>query len=254
MRSNQVRAMLATLHGRPYERAEAQDAAYWVKGCSSLGRLRYAVLMGCGEDAERGAGLIDIKEAVAAACPSAAAVAGDHALRVVEGARSLSPFIGGRMAIGRLLGRPVFIRELLPQDLNLELERLGQAQTVAVGDYLGWVIGLAHARQLDAASRSQWGKEVRRSSLETPGPSWLWTSVAALIVEQQGAYLEHCRGVIGPQPRHRGRSSAKPHGRRPPPEPPGDGQESRPKQPPPRGCLMTRRRRCQAALALSSWQ
>ena len=27
---------------------EVLDAAYWMKGCSSLGRLRYAVLLGVG--------------------------------------------------------------------------------------------------------------------------------------------------------------------------------------------------------------
>jgi uncharacterized protein (DUF2252 family) len=47
------------------------DAAYWMKGCSSLGRLRYAVLLGIGEKKKNSEGfcLIDIKEAVPAAAP-----------------------------------------------------------------------------------------------------------------------------------------------------------------------------------------
>jgi uncharacterized protein (DUF2252 family) len=31
---------------------EVVEAAYWMKGCSSLGRLRYAVLLGIGEKKE----------------------------------------------------------------------------------------------------------------------------------------------------------------------------------------------------------
>ncbi len=45
------------------------DAAYWMKGCSSLGRLRYAVLLGVGKKKERQFCLVDIKEAVKAAAP-----------------------------------------------------------------------------------------------------------------------------------------------------------------------------------------
>ena len=47
------------------------DAAYWVKGCSSLGRLRYAVLLDIDGGAVEGDDLclIDIKEAVKAAAP-----------------------------------------------------------------------------------------------------------------------------------------------------------------------------------------
>ena len=45
------------------------DAAYWVKGCSSLGRLRYAVLVGVGKKKDRQYRLLDIKEATHAAAP-----------------------------------------------------------------------------------------------------------------------------------------------------------------------------------------
>ena len=49
------------------------DAAYWMKGCSSLGRLRYAVLVGVadGEPQSNNLCLIDIKEGVLAAAPRA---------------------------------------------------------------------------------------------------------------------------------------------------------------------------------------
>jgi uncharacterized protein (DUF2252 family) len=78
------------------------DAAYWVKGCSSLGRLRYAVLLrvkGAGDGS--GMCLIDIKEAVHAAAPRDADPTGlmpaDSAERVVMGARALAPALGDRM-------------------------------------------------------------------------------------------------------------------------------------------------------------
>src|SRR5271156_5947726 len=52
-------------------RVTVLDAAYWVKGCSSLGRLRLAVLLSVGRRSRKNGGLclIDIKEAVKAAAP-----------------------------------------------------------------------------------------------------------------------------------------------------------------------------------------
>lgn len=38
--------------------------------------------------------------------------------RVVEGAWHLSPSLGERMVAAELGGKPVFVRELLPQDLT----------------------------------------------------------------------------------------------------------------------------------------
>ena len=53
------------------DEVEVVDAAYWMKGCSSLGRLRFAVLLGIGEKKKNSEGfcLIDIKEAVPVAAP-----------------------------------------------------------------------------------------------------------------------------------------------------------------------------------------
>ena len=48
----------------------------------------------------------------------------DNAMRVVAGARALSPFLGRRMMAGKLLRRSVVIRELTPQDLKLDIEHL----------------------------------------------------------------------------------------------------------------------------------
>jgi uncharacterized protein (DUF2252 family) len=39
---------------------EVLDAAYWVKGCSSLGRLRFAVVLGVGKKSKRSLCLMDV--------------------------------------------------------------------------------------------------------------------------------------------------------------------------------------------------
>ena len=94
------------------------DAAYWVEGCSSLGHLRYAVLVKVGkkEKGIKGFCLVDIKEAVRSKAPRArgASLPHDNAARVVKGACSLSPYLGERMLAASIQGRPVFIRELRP--------------------------------------------------------------------------------------------------------------------------------------------
>jgi uncharacterized protein (DUF2252 family) len=172
------------------------DAAYWRKGCSSLGRLRLAVLIAIGEGKAERHCLMDIKQATKAAAPHAvdAGMPGDDAERVVLGARNLSPFLGGRMIATRILDRSVFIRALLPQDLKVEIERMKPDEAVGVAAFLARVVGLGHARQLDASGRTGWAKELRRNrSKSLDAPSWLWNSVVDLVALHEVAYLEHCR-------------------------------------------------------------
>ncbi len=177
---------------------EVLDSAYWMKGCSSLGRLRYAVLLrvGKGDRKDGGLCLIDMKEAGKAAAPryADAAMPRDNAKRVVEGARKLSPYLGQRMMPITFLGRPIVVRELLPQDLKLEMDQLTREEAVQSARFLAGVVGRAHARQLDAKSQNQWRSELNRSrSKSLNAPSWLWTSVVDLISIHERAYLEHCR-------------------------------------------------------------
>src|SRR6202161_2240488 len=65
---------------------EVLDAAYWMKGCSSLGLLRYAALLGIGKGKKRDVALMDIKEAVKAAAPRYAGekIPKDNAERVLQ--------------------------------------------------------------------------------------------------------------------------------------------------------------------------
>jgi uncharacterized protein (DUF2252 family) len=140
--------------------------------------------------------LVDIKEATAAAAPRAAdaSMPRDNAQRVVAGARALSPYLGQRMVATRLLDRAVVVRELMPQDLKLEVERLDETEAVMLARYLANVTGRAHARQMDEGAKAAWRSELRRSrSTAIDTPAWLWRSVVELVAIHEGAYLEHCR-------------------------------------------------------------
>jgi uncharacterized protein (DUF2252 family) len=172
------------------------DAAYWCKGCSSLGRLRLAVLIAIGVGKAERHCLMDVKEATDTAAPhiADAGMPGDDAERVVVGARNLSPFLGERMIATAVLGRPVFIRALLPQDLKVEIDQLTRDEAVGVAEFLAHVVGRGHARQLGATDRGRWAKELRRNrSKSLDAPSWLWNSVVDLVALHEAAYLEHCR-------------------------------------------------------------
>ena len=49
--TEEVRLLVAALRSRRDDaRVEVVDAAYWMKGCSSLGRLRFAVLLEVGKN------------------------------------------------------------------------------------------------------------------------------------------------------------------------------------------------------------
>jgi uncharacterized protein (DUF2252 family) len=194
-----VRKLITSLHSRKSDaEIKVVDAAYWMKGCSSLGRLRYAVLLEIEKtnDEDGKFCLIDIKEAVAAAAPRhpGVKVFRNHASRVVEGALQLSPFLGQRMLAARLGGRPVVIRELLPQDLKLELETLTVDEALAAARHLAFVVGRAHARQMSVKTRKKWQSVLDRSRpRKLDAPSWLWRSVVELMARHESAYLEHCR-------------------------------------------------------------
>ena len=196
--SEPVLALVGALHGRgDHHAVSVLDAAYWMKGCSSLGTLRFAVLLRIGSGkAKASYCLIDIKEAVDSVAPVAPGVVPppDAALRVVDGARALSPSLGQRMLPARLLGRSVVLRELMPQDLKLEMDQLTREEAVGAARFLAAVVGHSHARQMDGATRRAWAGELRRH--HTGGldaPSWLWSTVVDLVARHERGYLDHCR-------------------------------------------------------------
>jgi uncharacterized protein (DUF2252 family) len=173
------------------------DAAYWMKGCSSLGRLRYAVLLEVdGGDGAPDICFLDLKEAVKAAAPRdpKADMPRDNAERILAGAKALSPNLGHRMAACRLLGKSVIVRELMPQDMKIELIGLTPDEAMASAESLARVVGDAHGRQMDSETRLAWlGELARNRSGLLDAPSWLWSSVVELTAAHEAAYLEHCR-------------------------------------------------------------
>ena len=199
-KTTEIRRLVTSLKGRDEEdRVEVLDAAYWVKGCSSLGRLRFSVLIGIGRKKKRrenGFCLIDVKEAVPAAAPRSRTpkMPSDNAERVVQGARMLSPYLGERMLPWRFLNSTVVLRELLPQDLKLEMDQLTRDEAISAARYLASVVGVAHASQLDRKTRQEWQTVLSRNRSKTvDAPSWLWSSVVELVAHHESAYLEHCR-------------------------------------------------------------
>jgi uncharacterized protein (DUF2252 family) len=192
-----MRHLATSLRSRDDDAAvEVIDAAYWMKGCSSLGFLRYAVLLKIGQGKKADTALMDVKEAIAAAAPRypGKRMPKDQAERVVEGAKHLSPHLGRRIAAGQINQRSVFVRELLPQDLKIEIDRLTVEDARKAASFLAGVVGKAHARQMDKQTRLTWFKELERHrSKSLDAPSWLWSSVVSLIGSHETAYLEHCR-------------------------------------------------------------
>ena len=174
------------------------DAAFWVKGCSSLGLWRCAALVEVvGHDKHSGGySLLDLKEAIRPLAPVGAndQIPENQGDRVVRGARALAPALGERMLSGVVAGHSVFVRELMPQDLKLELEMFDDAEARATARALARIVGVAHARQLDGPTRDRWREELEHSSTRTlDAPGWLWSSVVDLVGIHERAYLEHCR-------------------------------------------------------------
>jgi uncharacterized protein (DUF2252 family) len=98
------------------------------------------------------------------------------------------------MLAARFLDRAVFLRELLPQDLQLEIGHITRDEAMKAARFLAAVVGEAHARQMDAPTKKKWQDELKRHrTKKLDAPSWLWSSVVELLISHEGEYLEHCR-------------------------------------------------------------
>jgi uncharacterized protein (DUF2252 family) len=85
----------------------------------------------------------------------------------------------------------VFLRELLPQDLQLEIEHLTREEAMKAALFLAEVVGHAHARQMTSRQRGKWQEQLKRHrSAKLDAPSWLWSSIVELLVSHEGEYLE----------------------------------------------------------------
>lgn len=204
--TKKARELVTALTRRPdTAHVELLDAAYWVKGCSSLGLWRCAAIVEVAASSKKETAtlaLIDIKEARPGLAPRAprAHIPKHQGERVVAGAEVLSPSLGSRMCAAKVADKEVFVRELLPQDLKFDLDRLDADEALEIGSYLASVVADAHARQLDSAQSRDWLVEFRRDSgVQFAAPPWLWESVVDLVAVHEGAYLRHCRRyALGP--------------------------------------------------------
>ena len=101
------------------------DAAYWVKGCSSLGLFRAALLIEVrARKKQRMLSLLDVNQAVASLAPASGPTPEVPAERVLTGAQNVAPALSARMATARVLEHSVLVRELVPQDLTVELDQI----------------------------------------------------------------------------------------------------------------------------------
>ena len=123
----------------------------------------------------------------------ASGLAEHPASRVRAGALKIAPALGARTAATTVLDHSVFVRELLPQDLKVELDHLSVQDSRAVAYCLGSVVGRAHARQMDGPGRQSWQSELSRRRHKIDAPSWLCEAVVDLVAVHERAYLEHCR-------------------------------------------------------------
>jgi uncharacterized protein (DUF2252 family) len=141
--TDEVRALIRSLYNRDAEaKRRLLDTTYWVKGCSSLGRVRYGALAGAGKFGSKDGDicLLDIREATTAAAPrkQSAVMPRDNVVRVAQGARALSPK-GDRMVAGRIGDCGVVVRKLIPQDLKMEIDQLTAQEAVnSAGTSQAW--------------------------------------------------------------------------------------------------------------------
>jgi uncharacterized protein (DUF2252 family) len=110
--------------------------------------------------------LVDVKEGVTAAAPATPKLEmpQDNAIRVVTGAKALSPNLGERMVASRMLGKSVVVRELMPQDLKIEISRLSPEEAISLAHYLAGVVGRAHGRQMTRASAERGAPTWRKAT------------------------------------------------------------------------------------------
>ena len=94
----------------------------------------------------------------------------------------------------RLLEKSVVVRELMPQDLKIEINGLSREEAMRLARYLAGVVGRSHGRQMEPGQRRAWRANLTKNhKASLDAPSWLWASVVELISLHEAAYLDHCR-------------------------------------------------------------
>jgi len=144
---------------------EIVDAAFRIAGTGSLGCMRVAVLVR-GKGGKDGHWVFDMKSE---GTPSSAEIVRipkmNGAERVLSGLRAClasPPVLAGTT---HLLGMPMLVRRLTPQEDKLDLTKIADAQLDALSKYLGALAGRAH----------------RKGATKLPASSWKDADLAALL-------------------------------------------------------------------------
>jgi uncharacterized protein (DUF2252 family) len=99
----------------------------------------------------------------------AKAMADRDVLRAAEpGVVALAPNRGSRMLATSVLGKSMVLRELLPQDIKLEIYKFSSGEATRAARYRVYVVGIAHARQMSATDRARWAKVIAQGQSEYP--------------------------------------------------------------------------------------
>lgn len=162
------KAFEAYIHGLDHPKKhvfEIVDAAFRVAGTGSLGCLRVAILVR-GKGGKDGHWVFDMKSEGA---PSSAAIVKmpkmNGAERVLSGMRAClgsPPILAGTT---HLLGMPMLVRRLTPQEDKLDLTKIEDAELDALVKYLGALAGRAH----------------RKGATNSPKAAWKDTELATLL-------------------------------------------------------------------------
>jgi hypothetical protein len=76
---------------------------------------------------------------------------------------SSSRLLTQRVLPWRFRRTPVVLRELLPQDLKLEMDQLTREEAVGAARFLASVVGQAHASQMPVKIRRKWLSDLKRN-------------------------------------------------------------------------------------------
>ena len=173
------------------------DAAYWMKGCSSLGRLRYAVLLGVGRKATTSSTAWSTSRRPSP--PPRPRTKRAHAagrLRRARRRRRPRPLaVPRRTHAGRRPPPPSRrharadaagpqARDRSPDPRRgRRRRRISWPASSAKRTPARWTPPPANVARRTNRNRSR--------TLDAPG--WLWTAVVELIASHEAGYLEHCR-------------------------------------------------------------
>ena len=94
---------------------------------------------------------------------------------------------------GHIGEHSVFIRELLPQDLKIEIEKLTIDDAMKAASFLSGVVGKAHARQMDEKTRARWAAELERHRTKNLDAVMAMGERGLADRESRNSILEHCR-------------------------------------------------------------